>query len=207
MYFVVGHLPSGLVALMVNTVPIFIYPMAVRSEGFSLARLIAVLLGVTGLLCILLPRAALPNPSDFHYGLYLLITPFCFALCAVFISNYWPRDAHPLTLSTGMLLVSALALTPLALKIGGIEPLWAPMTLAKGAVVLEIILSSIGYVLFFRLLKIAGPIYYSLVGGVVVLTGLFWGWVSGEVLNPWSWLAVFFILSAIVMMSFIPARR
>lgn len=205
MYFVVGKLPSGLVALMVNTVPIFIYAMAVRHEGFSVIRLIGVLLGIAGLSFILLPEAAFPNLESQYrwYPVLLLLTPFCFALCAVFISKYWPHEAHPLTLSTGMLIVSAMVLMPMAWKVDhSIQPLWVDITPAKCAVMLEVILSSIGYVLLFRLLKLTGPIYYSLVGGVVVLTGLFWGRVVfGEHLNVWSGIAVVLILLAIVIMS------
>ena len=61
---------------------------------------------------------------------------------------------------------------------------------------------NVGRSTFFRLLKVAGPIYYSLVGGVVVLTGLFWGRVFyNEHLNIWSGIAVVLILSAIIIMS------
>jgi len=39
----------------------------------------------------------------------------------------------------------------------------------------EVLLSSAGYWLFFQLLKTAGPVYYSLVGGIVAIAGLLWG--------------------------------
>jgi len=69
-------------------------------------------------------------------------------------------------------------------------------------VLLEIMLSSIGYIIFFQLIKSAGPVYYSLVDTIVVITGLFWGRVIfNERLNPWTFAAVFFIVIALLMVT------
>ena len=55
-------------------------------------------------------------------------------------------------------------------------PIRLPFQTRDWVILLEIALSSLGYVLFFQLLKIAGAVFYSLVGGMVAITGLFWGW-------------------------------
>ena len=69
-------------------------------------------------------------------------------------------------------------------------------------VILEIILSSIGYILFFILIRRAGAVYYSLVGGIVALTGLFWGfWIYDETLSRLDIYATLLILAALVLLS------
>lgn len=69
-------------------------------------------------------------------------------------------------------------------------------------IVLEILLSSLGYVLFFQLIRIAGPVYYSLVDTIVVMTGLFWGRIIfDEHLNIWTTAAVIFIVFALLLVT------
>ena len=77
-----------------------------------------------------------------------------------------------------------------------------PLTAPDCVILLEIILSSIGYILFFQLIKIAGPVFYSLVDTIVSLTGLFWGFVLfQEKLNEWTILAVMFIFIALILVT------
>jgi drug/metabolite transporter (DMT)-like permease len=112
-----------------------------------------------------------------------------------------PDDSSSLSLATGMLVASAIMVTPLVLDMHEFYPLTS-FSLPNLAVILEIILSSIGYIIFFQLLKLAGAVYYSLVGCVVAITGLFWGWIMfGEVLHLWIALAVVFIIAALFMVT------
>ena len=77
-----------------------------------------------------------------------------------------------------------------------------PFTAPDWIVVLEIMLSSIGYLLYFQLIKIAGPVYFSMVDSIVVATGLFWGYIIfGETLNPWTGTAVILILFALLLVT------
>ena len=63
-------------------------------------------------------------------------------------------------------------------------------------------------VLFFELLRVAGPVYYSLVGCIVALAGLFWGFVIfKETSSPLEWLAVTLLMGAIFMVSFVQQER
>lgn len=205
MYFAAPHLPPGLIALMVNTVPIMIYPIAMglKLERFNLKRVLGVLLGVAGLFVILFPhRLVSPEHIAMPWLFMLLLTPLSFALCAIFISKFRPKGSDSLSLSAGMLITSTILLVPFVVVLKKFYPLCLPLNLADGAVILEIVLSSIGYVIFFELLKIAGPVYYSLVGGVVALTGLFWGWLFyNEVFTPLIIIAIVLIIVGIAAVS------
>ncbi len=204
MYFSAPHLPSGLLGVLVNTVPIITYCLAFSSgqEPFRLSRTLGVLFGFAGIMCIVLPKATLPGTTLLPWVITTLLTPLCFASCAVYAAKYRPENADSMSLSAGMLICSSLFLAPLIIKTGSFYPLNAPFNAADWVVILEMMLSSMGYVVLFQLLKIAGPVYYSLVGGVVVLTGLTWGkLVFGEALNMWTFLATFLILLGIYMVS------
>ena len=204
MYFSAPHLPSGLLGVLVNTVPIITYCLALltKQERFQSGRIMGVALGFTGIMCIVLPQANLPSVTMIPWAFTTLITPLCFATCAVYAAAFRPKNADSMNLSAGMLICSTLLLTPLILKTGNFYPLTAPFNTADWVIILEMILSSIGYIVLFQLLKVAGPVYYSLVGGVVVLTGLSWGKIAfGETLNAWTFVATFLILFGIYMVT------
>ncbi len=55
MYFIASHIPAGLLAVLVNTVPLLVYPLALlsRQERLDGWRFFALLLGMVGILLIL----------------------------------------------------------------------------------------------------------------------------------------------------------
>lgn len=204
MYFAAQHLSANLLAVIVNTVPVIAYPMALlaRVESFSVIRIASVFSVVTGLMLIILPKSSLPSPDMAPWVLIALLTPFSFAFCAVYISRFRPEKGDSLSLAAGTLIASSLLLLPFVLFKGDFYLFHLPFNTSDWVILLEIILSSIGYILFFKLIKLAGPVYYSLVNGVVALTGLGWGYlIFNEKLNQWTVIAVGFILLALVLVT------
>ncbi len=204
MYFSAPHLPAGILAVIVNTVPLFIYPLALtcQAERFHPWRLAGLLLGFAGIILLMFPNVSMPGNDHLHWVLLTFITPLCFALCALYINHHAPENRDVLQQSTGMLISAAIVITPIILWQDAFYPINLPLQPADGAILLEIILSSLGYLLFFKLITQAGPVYYSLVGGVVCLTGLLWGYLLfDETLNFLSFLSVGLILMAIFIVS------
>jgi drug/metabolite transporter (DMT)-like permease len=204
MYFAAPHLPAGLLAVIVNTVPIMAYIMALlaRVETFSRVRLIAVGLALTGLMLILVPASSQPSSEMMPWVLSALLTPLCFAFCSVYITRYRPAGSTSLSLAAGTLISSSILLAPLVLGTNHFYAFHLPLTTPDWVILLEIVLSSIGYILFFQLLRISGPVYYSFVDTIVAMTGLFWGWlIFSEKLNFLTGIAVLFILSSLILIN------
>ena len=204
MYFAAPHLPAGLLAVIVNTVPIMTYPMAMLAgrESFSVTRLSGVLAAFFGLMLIVLPKTSLPSPGLSPWVLSSLITPLSFAFCAVYISRFRPAQMGSFQSAAGTLLASSLLLAPFVFFGHHFYSLHFPLTLPDKIILLEILLSSIGYILVFRLIKIAGSVYYSLVDTIVALTGLMWGYIIfHEQLNEWTAAAVLLILAALILVN------
>lgn len=210
MYMAAPHLPAGLLAVIVNTVPIFTYVLALflKQEPFSLGRLLGVSLGLLGIMLLLWPNVDwLDQPAWYWTGLSFM-TPLCFASCAIFIHRYRPLFTNALIQSAGMLWVAACFLTPWVYFTGQFYWFHFPLQTTDWLILLEILLSSIGYVLFFVLIRLAGPTFYSLVSGMVCLTGLWWGWLLyDEQLKGEDWLAIGFILYAIILIAPKPMRK
>ncbi len=204
MYFAAPHLPAHILAIIVNTVPIMAYPLAlfVKLEKFHWLRFIGILLGLAGLLLIILPQGSLPAPNLIPWVIFTLLTPLCFAVCSIYIARYRPEKTSTIAMTAGTLIFSSLLLVPLVIFTNQFYSLNFPLNLPDKVILLEIALSSVGYLLFFYLLKIAGPVYYSLVDTVVVLTGVFWGYLLfHETLNRFTLPAVLFILMALILVT------
>ena len=203
MYFAAPHVSAGLLAVVVNTVPVIMYPLALlsRQEKFLPWRMVSVIVGIIGVLIVVLQQTHIATVGSVSWLLIALLTPLFFAICALYNVHDRPRDSSSLSLATGMLVSSAIMLLPFVFDLHEFYPL-TTWSLPNAAVVLEIVLSSIGYIVFFQLLKIAGAVYYSFVSGIVALTGLFWGWcVFGETLQGTTILAVGLIIVAVVLVS------
>lgn len=204
MYFAAPHLPASILAMIVNTVPIIAYPMAliVGLEAFSWQRIFGIILAFCGLLFIIVPKTSLPAAAMTPWVLSTLITPVSFAFCSIFIARYRPANSDALSLTAGMLICSSAVLIPFVIFKHSFYLPHFPLTAADGIILLEIILSSLGYVLFFKLIELAGPVYYSLVDTIVVLTGLFWGHIIfAEHLNQWTTTASCLIILSLLLVT------
>ncbi|WP_298623337.1 DMT family transporter [uncultured Legionella sp.] len=207
MYFIANHIPAGLLAVLVNTVPLLVYPLALitRQEKIDGWRLLALMLGMAGILLIV----GINTSGLFsRWTLFALISPLAFALCSIYIGKKQLADINALQAATGMLLAATLLLTPLVIQQNAFYSLTGPFTLVKQVIVLEIILSSLGYLLFFILIRMAGPVFYSLTGGAVALTGLFWGYlIFDETPTSIQSIAVVLVISAIFLLSWRQSRQ
>lgn len=207
MYFIAEHIPAGLLAVLVNTVPLMVYPLALimGQESLDGWRGFALLLGMGGVFLIITPST---EQLLSGWTLLALLSPLSFALTSLYIAAKQPPSLNTVQAASGMLVAACLLLTPLVIHQHSFYPLTAPFTLAKQVVLLEIVLSSIGYLLFFQLIRLAGPVFYSLTGGIVALTGLFWGFVIfGEKPKALQNVAIFFIISALFLLSWRQSKQ
>jgi drug/metabolite transporter (DMT)-like permease len=218
MYFAAGHLPSGLLAIIVNTVPIFTYPLTLlaKQERFNILKIMAVILGCFGIFWLILSKNSF-SPLSFpgfvgaifldKWVLLTLLTPLSFACCSVFIANKQPTPSSPLSLSFGMLLFSSFCLVPFVFGTHSFYmPHLAP-TFTDILILSEIGLSTLGYLIFFALLRLAGPVYYSMVGGVVAIAGIVWGRIffNEDILLTQTW-PILLILISIISLSVLISR-
>jgi hypothetical protein len=62
---VIGHVPAGVAAIIITTIPLVTYPlaMAAKLEVFVARRAIGLILGFMGALVLVVPKASLPEPA------------------------------------------------------------------------------------------------------------------------------------------------
>lgn len=206
-YFVIDHIPAGVMALVVTSAPLltYIFALMFTMEIFAWRRMIGIGFGLAGALCLVLPRASLPSADMAPWVAVAFLTPAFYAINSIFSTRQRPPDSHSLGLACGMLFGAAALQAPIVIASGNFYPLSPPFAVPDFALLGQIVVSSLAYVLFFELLRLAGPVYFSQVGYIVTLTGLVWGMiVFDEAHSNWIYLATLLVLIGI---GFVNIRR
>ncbi len=181
MFFVAEHVPSGLLSAVVNTVPVFTYILAFifLKERFNSWTFVALILVVIALGLLFVPNiemSHIPGLKSIKWIGLALITPLCFASTAVFSSKFFPKGHEPLSLAAMMMVSASIILIPIVISTNSfyvINKFNGP----ELAIFAEIILSTLGYVIFFEILRVAGPVFYGFISAVVAMVGIILGYV------------------------------
>ena len=200
-YYSARSVDSGILTILANVAPLFAYPLALlfHQEKFNLKRLLLVLIGVIGILIIVSP-VKINLVSGLHNSwLYLsLLIPLSYAFSFVFVSRYKPLSGNVLNYSFWMLFVSSLIITPLNLSTHTFYPLTVH-DFNSWLILLEILLSSFGYVLLFIIIHKVGPVFFTLVNAVAAVTGVMYArFIFGQRINSYVYFAICLIIIAII---------
>ncbi len=202
---VLGHVPAGIMSTVIAAAPVFTYGIALAAgqERFVPARAAGVGLGLVGVLCIVLPRSGLPDANMAPWVALGLITPFLYGLTAVIISRYMPHETDAPTLATGFVGVAAAGFFVAQLLVGDLTPPWPPVWPATYMILWGGVTASLAYVLYFQIIRLAGPVYLSQVGYLVVVIGVLGGMVVfGERHSLWVWAGIGLMVGGLTLVNF-----
>ncbi len=203
-FFVIGHIPAGVMAVVVATAPMLTYGFALMlgEERFGWRRAAGIGLGLAGALCLLLPRTSLPDPAMLGWVVLGFLTPAFYAANSLYSARRRPAGGHSLGLACGMMFGASLFQSAAMLASNSFYPLWPPFALRDWALFGQIAISSVAYILFFEVLRLAGAVFFSQVGYIVTLTGLAWGMVVfGERHSGWLYLATGLIFAGLALVN------
>jgi drug/metabolite transporter (DMT)-like permease len=134
----------------------------------------------------------------------MLLTPICYALANLFSVRFAVRGTPPIAQATGTLLFAAGGAALLALPLGHLA---LP---AKGWVVAILVAQGVAtaaaYLLYFRLLVLAGGVFASQIAYVVTLAGLGWGFLLFAEVPGWLTVpAAALIFGGVALVTLTPA--
>jgi len=199
-----AHLPAGLMAVLINTVPLMTYSFAIAFsvEAFRPLRFVGVLLGLSGVLLIVLPDTSLPDPDLVGWVMIALGTPLCYAGNNIFVAKRRPAETHALALATGQMLTAGAVLTPFVFGGGTFFALWPPFETHEWAMLGQMIISAINFTLVFEVIRRAGPVFFSQTAYVVTLSGIAWAaLIFDERLSLWIWAAVAAVFAGVYLVN------
>ncbi len=204
MVFVVGHIPAGLMAVIIVTAPVMTYVVAVaiRLEALDAQRTAGVLLGLVGVAVLVLPRGSLPSPDMLPFALLAFVTPAAWALTNVYAEAARPGGAETLVLAMGTMYAAAITALIAALATGSFHPIWHDFEIGNQALIAFGLMTVATFFLFFTVVSLAGAVYLAQVGYITTLMGLGWGaWFYGEEPSAWVWLAVVLVLAGLTLVN------
>lgn len=187
------HLPSGILSIVIATVPMMALPIAVGlgMDRFSPARVIGLSLGLLAIVLIALPDTSLPDTSMAIWLPIALIAPFLYACEGNIVGRWGTHGLDAMQVLAGASLVGVLISAPLAWITGEwIDPRgpWgAPDWAILGASVAHLV----AYVTYVWLVGAAGAVFTAQVGYLVTGFGILWAkLILGESYSPWVWAAL-----------------
>lgn len=169
----VKHVGAGFVALCFAFPLMLTYGLALLlgMEKVQANKLLAVVAGVTGGVVLALDKGGVGNGFQF-WALIALAVPVIIAGANIYRTTHWPKGAQADLLSVGMLLFGGLTMVPINAAFG-LPFLPAAWTIeATGLLIGQGLVFAVMYDLYFRLQKLAGPVYLSQIGSVAAVTGV-----------------------------------
>jgi drug/metabolite transporter (DMT)-like permease len=203
-YMAVQDIGVGLVGLVTALSTLLTYVLALffGMERYHVLRLVGVLLGLFGVSMLFVPQ--MQGDVSFNGAglLCALAIPLSLASGNVYRTHAWPKDMHPLALTTGMLLAQCLVVLPVAVVYGDF---YLPsFSLRTVDLVLLLIgpVAAAAYSAIFLLQRQTGPVYLSQLGYVITVVGMLLGMVFfGEQYSSDITLVIAYIVVGLVLVN------
>ena len=193
------HIPSGLAAVLMGIMPITTALLAhffIPDEPFGWRKAIGIFVGFGGLLVLVGIDAVSGFDSSVTAQIAMLCAAAAYAITTTFTRL---RVAHPgLIMATGSSMMGFLWVLPLALVYDRPWSLTPDLMGVSATVLLGLLPSAVGILLFFHLISRVGATIFSQVNYLITLVGAFLGVVFlGEALNWQLISALVLVLSGI----------
>lgn len=168
---------AGLAAILNATTPIFTVLIANKltaDEKLSQAKILGCLLGLAGTAVLIGPSAFLPHAIPLWAILLPVAAAASYGLAGTYGKRF--RDLAPPVTATGQLTASTLMILPVSLLIDQpwILP-WPPLAAVASILALALVSTAFAYILFFRIMAVAGATNTSLVTLLVPPSALLLG--------------------------------
>ncbi|MDE0308676.1 MAG: DMT family transporter [Acidiferrobacterales bacterium] len=200
MYFAVVEIPAGLMVLLIAVTPIFtyIFSLITNTEKHHPLKTVGVLLAFVGIVLILLPDSIAEMKAPIGGVLIGFLAPAFYAMNLVYTARCRPADLHIMDMTTCMLVTATAVMFVATLLFEPLYPLWNAPPLVASLTLLQGLVTSIAFCLFFTLVKMSGALYSSQVTYSTTIIGIMIGaYVHDEVLPILVWIATLLMFMGI----------
>ncbi|SIT83313.1 EamA-like transporter family protein [Yoonia rosea] len=187
------HLPSGIMSIVIATIPMMAFPIALAlgNDHFSIRRLAGLCLGLIGVGLIALPEASLPERAMIAFLPLALVAPLCYACEGNIVARWGTAGLDPFQALFGASAIGTVIALPIALGSGQFFVPAAPFILADFTLLVGSIVHVLVYAGYVWLIARAGSVFAGQVSYVVTGSGVFWAMLLlGETYSIWVWLAL-----------------
>ena len=202
--YIAPKLPVGVLTLVMMMTPTMTYVFAflLRIDRFRGASFLGLLCGIAGVLVIVVPEFRLATRDMAGWFLLALLGPTSFAVGNVHVAMFRPPEAPGLMVAAGLCLGASVFVLPVLLIV---DSDFSPLTAsAEGltAIALAAVIYSATLSLLFEVIRRAGPVFWSQIGYIAVVSGIAWGVVVfGEHHNAGIWLGAFLMFIGLALVN------
>lgn len=192
-YSAAAHLPSGIMSIVIATIPMMAFPIALAlgNDRFSMRRLAGLVVGLTGVGFIALPDSSLPDRAMIAFLPLALIAPLCYAIEGNVVAKWGTAGLDPVQVLFGASAIGTMIALPLAISSGHFFVPRPPFILADGAFLLSSAIHVMVYTGYVWLIGRAGAVFAGQISYLVTGTGVLWAMLLlGESYSLWIWLAL-----------------
>jgi drug/metabolite transporter (DMT)-like permease len=203
------YIPASLAAILNATTPLFsaVVAAAWLQEQFTLKRVIGLVLGITGVAVLMGWSPVSISGRVVFATVAMLLASLCYALGGTYAGRAL-RGVSPLTISIGQQLAASVVLFPFAaVTLPKAHP---TMSVLANMLALALLCTAVAYMIYYPLLKSAGPTSALSVTFLIPVFGLMWGALFlHEQIGPGMVAGLAVILSSITLvtgMRLLPSR-
>lgn len=199
-YSAAVHLPSGILSILLSSVPMFALPIAIAlgNDRFSPARFAGLLLGLCGVALLVLPETSLPVGTQVWWIPVALIASAFYAMEGNYVARFGTQGLDPLQVLTGASVLGVVISLPLALLSGQFIDPRGPWAGPELALIGSSLLHAFAYSGYVGLVGIAGAVFTAQVSYFVTLFGLVWAMIFlNESYSGWVWAALLLMLAGL----------
>ncbi len=196
------HLPSGVLSILLSSVPMFALPMALMmgNDRFRPARLAGLLLGLAGVALLVLPEEGLPAGVPALWVAVALISSACYGLEGNLVAKWGTGGLDAVQVLTGASVAGIVLSLPLAVGSGQFIDPRGPWRAPDLAVLASAVLHAAAYSGYVWLVGRSGSVFAAQVSYLVTLFGVGWAMLFlGEAYSGWVWAALAAMLSGIAL--------
>ena len=201
-YRVASFLPAGVMSIVIATIPMFAFPIALAlgTDWFTWRRMGGLLLGLLGVCLIAFPEASLPDRAMVAILPLALVAPLCYAMEGNFVAKWGMGGLDPVQLLCGASWLGTAIALPLMLFTGQFIDLRPPYILADLTLVVSSLIHVSVYITYVWLVGRAGAVFAGQVSYLVTGFGVIWAMILlGERYSVWVWAALVLMLCGIAL--------
>jgi drug/metabolite transporter (DMT)-like permease len=192
------HLPGGLQTIVLALSPPLTYflGMLARIERFRVLGLLGLAFGFAGVLIIIVGLGLEESaPDAWRWFALSLIAPMLFACSNLAAALLRPPLSSSLSMAAGMLVGSSAMLIPIMAIAGQAS---VPTGAGAIAALIAAAINAVFFVLFFEIIRLAGPTFFAQFNYLAVLAGVGWSIaIFGEGLSIYFFVAMLLMFAGV----------
>ncbi len=201
---VIGHMPAGVLTLIVATAPLatLLIAWVIRSDRVTGARVAGVVVGALAVFAVLLPDVHRGEAVAWHWLLLATLVPVSYAIHHNFTASFWPQGSDSYQVACGEAIFASLIM----LGFAAFEWQWQDLQAwnqGHAAILVMAVIALVDIWLYFELIRLKGPIFTSHANYFMVVSGVFWGMaIFAERPSPMTWLAVLMLVISLYLIGY-----